>query len=102
MTAKEEQRVDRLYREFIEHQEQFEAYRMDQQKLYQELLTAIKDNTTAVSALASRTEGILEIWEASQGAYLFAKWVGKLVLWVSSTMGAIVGVYWLIKTGHIK
>jgi len=93
-------KLEGFYQEFVLHQEAFEMHRTEQQQFNTELLASIKENTTAVASLASKTETIMEVWAASQGAFKVMKWVGSAVKWVAGVLIAIGGVWYYFKNGH--
>lgn len=86
-----------FYLEFKEHKELFNTHRMEQAELYADLLNAIRENTSAVSKLATKTESIIEVWEASQGAVQVLKWAGSIILWFSSIGAAVAAVYYFVR-----
>ena len=92
-------KLQQFYEEFEDHRIAFEAHRMEQQELHTELLASIKENTTAVASLASKTETIIEVWEASQGAVKIFRWIGTGVKWMAGLSIAVAAAWYSFKGG---
>jgi len=90
----------------ITHMEAFEQHRLEQQQLHNELLKGIRDNTAVVAKLstnfidlATKTENIIEVWTAAQGAGKVVKWILSSIKWTAGTMIAIGGAWYYFKGG---
>lgn len=97
-----DEKLQQFYEEFETHKMDFEEYRLEQDRIHTEFLQAIRDNTHAVADLARRASGIIEVWEASQGAVKVLNWVSKGVKWIAGIGIAVSGIWLFLKTGQWK
>ena len=81
--------------EFEAHRDEHREFMKAQSVKNDELIDAIKDNTSAVAALASKvadivakTEGIIEIYENTRGFAKVTKLAGQAVIYISSVIAA--------------
>ena len=92
-----------LHGEFGILRDQFEEHRMETQRLHNEILQALRDNTASttdtsrlLTQLTIRAEGVISAWEASQGALTILGWVGSAIKWVAGVLVSAGAVwYWI-------
>ena len=92
-----------LHSQFVVLKDEFEEHRMETQRLHNELLQALRDNTNSttetsklLTQLTVRTEGVIAAWEASQGALTILGWAGSAIKWVAGVLVSAGAVwYWI-------
>lgn len=91
-------KLQTMHTEFYALREDFQNHRKEQQEFNNQLLLALNANTQALADLATRAEGILSAWEASQGALKVMRWVGGTIKWLAGVAVAA-GAVWLFLRG---
>ena len=75
---------------------------MQDEDFKQQVLSCMKKNTEAIEKLTEDTRGLVQAWNASEGALTVARWIAKVMGWLTVVGTPIIALIYWIKTGHWK
>ena len=89
--------LQEFYMAFQSHRAEHREFMEAQTRKNDELINAIKDNTSAVASLASKvadivskTEGIIEIYESGKGFAKVTKMAGQATIFIAAVITAVI------------
>jgi hypothetical protein len=88
-----------IERKLDEHIFESKMYREQNQVMFDRLLEAQQKNTDAITDLTEATAGIIEVYQASQGAIKVGSAFGRFAKWLSGI--AIIGVAFKWTWSHL-
>lgn len=87
--------VDELKFEFEMYREQEDQRNQHSQSQLNQLINATQQNAEAIGQLAAATAGVIEVYNASQGAIKVGAAFGRFVKWLSGLAVLGVAVKWV-------
>jgi len=83
MENKNKALIDELDKKLTQHLETFERHEEAENLKHRELIVAQQLNTEALNNLASSTAGLVEAWDAAEGAVKVGAAIGRFVKWMA-------------------
>lgn len=90
-----ELRQEAIERKVDEHILESQRYRAQNQEMITQLIKSTKANTDSINDLTKATEGIVDVYIASQGAIKVGTAVGRFVKWCTGIAVVGVGFKWV-------
>lgn len=91
--------LDKINAQFEDHKSESEEYKSKTDKLLADVVTSTDNNAAVVDKLvqvveqqSSDTKGLVEAWNATNGAITVSKVLGKTVLWFAGLLAAIAAI----------
>lgn len=78
-----------------DHIEEHSQYMKENQEMITQLIKSTKANTDSINDLTKATEGIVDVYVASQGAIKVGTAVGRFVKWCTGIAVVGVGFKWV-------
>lgn len=88
-------RQETIERKLEDHIEEHSQYMKENQEMFIQLIKSTKANTDSISDLTKATEGIVDVYIASQGAIKVGTAVGRFVKWCTGIAVVGVGFKWV-------
>ncbi len=94
-------RIGRVEVKIDEHISEYANYRArederleHQSEHLERLMKITESNSQSISDLAEATRGVVDMYEAGKGVFVFGGWIGKFGKWAASVAAAAAAIAW--------